>query len=293
MTKTISRILVTGASGQLGALVMEELLKVIPVPHLIATARDPNTLAAFSTRDVETRPLDYSDQASIDAALQGVERVLLVSSNAIGQRVAQHRNVIESAARAGVALLAYTSLLHADSSPLLLAQEHVQTEILLRSSGVPYVLLRNGWYTENYTASIGAALGHGAVLGSAGTGRIAAATRADYAAAAAAVLVSDVVQTTRIYELAGDEAFTLAEYAAEIAKQSGKPVVYRDLPEAEYVAVLTQAGLPEGFASILAQSDIAASKGGLFDDSHQLSALIRRPTTPLREVVAKALSSMH
>ncbi|MCD8469935.1 SDR family oxidoreductase [Xylella taiwanensis] len=293
MTQTVSRILVTGASGQLGALVIEELLGMIHACHLIAAARDPKVLAAFSTRGVETCRLDYSDQASIDAALQGVDRVLLVSSNTIGQRFAQHRNVIEAAARADMGLFAYTSLLHADSSPLLLAQEHVQTEALLRASGMPYVLLRNGWYTENYTVSIGSALVHGAVFGSAGTGRIAAATRSDYAAAAAAVLVSDVDQNGRTYELAGDEAFTLAEYAAEIEKQSGKPVIYRDLPEAEYAAILTQGGLPESFAAILAQFDIGASQGGLFDDSHQLSALIGRPTTPLREVVSKALSETH
>ncbi|ACA11242.1 SDR family oxidoreductase [Xylella fastidiosa subsp. morus] len=293
MTRTISRILVTGTSGQLGALVIEELLKKIHASHLIAAARDPKALMAFSRRGVETRLLDYTDQISIDAAFQGVERLLLVSSNAIDQRLVQHRNVIEAAARAGVGLFAYTSLLHADNSSLLLAKDHVQTEALLKGSGIPYVLLRNGWYTENYTDSIGAALVHGAVLGSAGTGRIAAATRADYAAAAAAILASDVDQAGRTYELAGDEAFTMPEYAAEIAQQSGKPVIYRDLPEAEYAAILMQVGLPESFAAILAQSDIGASQGALFDDSHQLSTLIGRPTTPLREVVAKALSAVR
>lgn len=230
-------------------------------------------------------------QISIEAAFQGVERLLFVSSNVIDQRLVQHRNVIEAAARAGVGLFAYTSLLHADNSSLLLAKDHVQTEALLKGSGIPYVLLRNGWYTENYTDSIGAALVHGAVLGSAGTGRIAAATRADYAAAA--ILASDVDQAGRTYELAGDEAFTMPEYAAEIAQQSGKPVIYRDLPEAEYAAILMQVGLPESFAAILAQSDIGASQGALFDDSHQLSTLIGRPTTPLREVVAKALSAVR
>ncbi|ATB56924.1 NmrA family transcriptional regulator [Xanthomonas citri pv. fuscans] len=291
MTSTSPLILVTGASGQLGALVVEALLGHLPANRIVATARDTASLAEFAKRDIAVRQADYANPQSLDTAFAGVGRVLLVSSNAVGQRVPQHRNVIEAAKRAGVELLAYTSILHADTSTLSLAAEHVATEALLRESGVPHALLRNGWYTENYTGSIAAEVAHGAVLGSAGDGRISATTRADYAAAAAAVLASDAPQAGQVYELAGDTAFTMAEYAAEVAQQSGKPVAYHDLPEADYAAALVQIGLPAGFAQVLAQCSAASRDGALFDDRHTLGRLIGRPTTPLRDAVAAALAA--
>ncbi|PPT59142.1 SDR family oxidoreductase [Xanthomonas arboricola] len=289
MAHTSPLILVTGASGQLGALVVDALLARVPAARIVATARDTASLAQFAKRDITVRRADYADPQSLDQAFAGVGRVLLVSSNAVGERVPQHRNVIEAAKRAGVELLAYTSVLHADTSTLALAPEHVATEALLRESGVPHVLLRNGWYTENYTGSIAAEVAHGAVIGSAGEGRISAATRADYAEAAAAVLAADTAQAGKVYELAGDTAFTMAEYAAEVAQQSGKPVAYHDLPEADYAAALVQIGLPAAFAQVLAQCSASSRGGSLFDDSHTLSQLIGRPTTPLRDAVAAAL----
>ncbi|MCL1524566.1 SDR family oxidoreductase [Xanthomonas nasturtii] len=282
-------ILVTGASGQLGALVVEALLERVPAARIVATARDTASLAQFAKRDISVRRADYADPQSLDAAFAGVGRVLLVSSNAVGQRVPQHRNAIEAAKRAGVELLAYTSVLRAETSTLSLADEHVATEALLRESGVPHVLLRNGWYTENYTGSIAAEVEHGAVIGSSGEGKISAATRADYAAAA--VLASEAQQAGQVYELAGDTAFSMAEYAAEVAQQSGKPVAYHDLPEADYAAALVQIGVPAGFAQVLAQCSASSRGGSLFDDSHTLSRLIGRPTTPLRDAVAAALAA--
>jgi NAD(P)H dehydrogenase (quinone) len=216
--------------------------------------------------------------------------VLLISSSEVGRRTPQHRNVIDAAKAAGVKLLAYTSILRADTSPMALAVEHRETEALIRASGIPFVLLRNSWYTENYTGTIAAALQHGAVLGAAGEGRISSAARADYAAAAAAVLVSPESQAGKAYELAGDSAFTLSEYAADITKQSGKPVVYKNLPEADYKAALQGVGLPEAFAALLAESDAKAAKGALYDDSRQLSRLIGRPTTTMAQSVAAALA---
>ncbi len=291
MSNSPSRILVTGASGQLGRLVIEALLKQVPAEQIVAGARNLQALDGLAARGVTVRRVDYGQPETLHAALKDVDRVLLVSSSEVGQRVAQHRNVIEAAQQAGVKLLAYTSVLHADTSALLLANEHRSTEALLRDSGLPYVLLRNGWYTENYTGAVAPALQSGVVLGSAGSGRIASATRADYAEAAAAVLVSSETQAGRIYELAGDSAYTLDELAAEIAKQSGKPVSYRDLPQVEYQAALVQAGLPEAVAGIIAQSDRSAADGALFDDRHQLSQLIGRATTPLRDTVAAALAA--
>ena len=291
MSSPAPRILVTGASGQLGRLVIEQLLGATPAAQLVATARDPGALADLAARGVEVRQADYAAPETLDAAFAGIDRLLLVSSNALGQRAVQHANAIQAAKGAGVSLIAYTSVLHADTSPLGLAEEHRETEAALAASGVPHVLLRNGWYTENYTASIPAALAHGVLLGSAGEGRIASAPRVDYAAAAAAVLTATEDQAGRVYELAGDTDYTLAQFAAELAKQASKPVAYRDLPEADFKAALIDAGLPEAFAGLLSDSDAGAAKGALFDDGGQLGRLIGRQTGPLAASIASALSA--
>ncbi|MCL2893791.1 SDR family oxidoreductase [Brenneria tiliae] len=281
-------IAVTGASGQLGRLVIEQLLDKVAAQEIVALVRDVAKVADLTARGVQVKAADYTRPETLLSALQGVDKVLLISSSEVGQRAAQHRNVIEAAQQAQVKLLAYTSILHADTSPLALAAEHKETEAALKASGLPYVVLRNGWYTENYAASIPAALQHGAFIGSAGEGKISSATRADYAAAAVAVLTQDN-QAGKVYELAGDESYTLADLAAEVSLQSGKSIGYRNLPQAEYSAALAAAGIPAAFADIIADSDVGASKGGLFDDGHQLSRLIGRPTTPLATVVKGAI----
>lgn len=277
-------IAITGATGQLGHLVIDALLKTVAAEQIVAIARDPAKAADLTAKGVQVRRADYGDATALTAALSGVKKLLLISSSEVGQRTAQHRNVIEAAKAAGVGFIAYTSLLHADRSPLGLAQEHVATERMLTESGIPFALLRNGWYTENYLASVPPALEHGVFIGSAGDGKIASATRADYAEAAARVLTLDN-QAGNVYELAGDEAWTLADLSALLSQQSGKPVVYQNLSEADFKAALLGAGLPEPLAALLANSDAGASKGGLFDDSRQLSALIGRPATPLAESV--------
>lgn len=284
-------IVITGASGQLGRLVIEALLQQVPAGEIVAAVRTPEKIADLAARGVQVRLADYDQPASLAAAFAGADKLLLISASEVGRRVPQHRAVIDAAREAGVGLLAYTSILHADTSPLPLAAEHRETESLIRASGLPAVILRNSWYTENYLAGIPAALQYGVLLGSAGDGRIASAARADYAAAAAAVLTLDS-QAGRIYELAGDEAYTLAELAGEIAQQSGKAVAYRNLPESEFKAALLGAGLPQGLATLLAESDVGASKGGLFDDSHQLSRLIGHPTTPLAAQVGQQLAAL-
>ncbi len=283
------RILVTGANGQLGRLVLDKLLETMPAAQLAAMVRDPDSAARLTARGVQARIADYAQPETLDAALRGVQRLLLISSNAIGQRASQHRNVIAAAVRAGVTLIAYTSVLHADTTPLGLAEEHRETEADLAASGVPFVLLRNGWYTENLTAFMPMALAHGAQLGSAGAGRLSTASRADYADAAVAVLAAQQGQGGRVYELAGDAAFSLREYAAEVSRQSGKPVEYNNLPEAEFKAALVGAGLPEPLAAMLADADTGAAKGALFDEGHQLSSLIGHRTTPLAATVTAAL----
>lgn len=281
-------IAITGASGQFGRLAIVALLRTVPAQDIVALVRTPAKVQDLAARGVAVRQADYADPAGWDAALQGVRRLLLVSSSEVGQRVAQHRTVIDAARRAGVELLAYTSVLRADTSPLELAREHRDTEALLRASGVPHVLLRNGWYTENYLAGVGAALRHGVLAGSAGGGRIASAARADYAEAAAVVLQAPD-QAGTVHELSGDSAYTLAELAAEISRVAGRTVPYRDLPEADYASMLEGAGLPPAFAAILAQSDAAAAQGALFDGGGQLSRLIGRPTTPWQAQAADAV----
>lgn len=277
-------IAITGATGQLGHLVLQNLLKTTAASQIVAIVRNPAKAEALSQQGIVIRQADYTDEAAFTAALQGVDKLLLISSSEVGQRTPQHRNVIHAAKAAGVKFIAYTSLLHADKSPLGLHVEHVETEKMLADSGIPYALLRNGWYTENYLASAPPALEHGVFIGAAGDGKIASATRADYAEAAARVIAEEG-HAGKVYELAGDEAWTLSELAAALSKQSGKNVVYQNLSEADFAAALKSVGLPAGLADMLADSDVGAAKGGLFDDSRTLSALIGRPTTPLAESI--------
>lgn len=282
-------ILVTGTSGHLGRLVVESLLeRGVPASGIVATARRLEAVADLADRGVVVRPADYDDPASLDAALAGVDKVLLVSSNEVGGRVSQHRNVIDAAGRAGVSLLAYTSVAHADTSSLLLAADHLETEKYLADSGVPAALLRNSWYIENWTEQIPVALEHGVVLGAAGNGQVSAATRADFAAAAAVVLTSED-QAGLVYELGGSP-FTLAEYAAELSAQSGRPVAYQDLPTDEYAAVLVGAGVPEGFAAIIADGDRGLRAGDLLVETGHLELLLGRPSTPLAEAIKAQLA---
>ena len=277
-------IAITGATGQLGHYVIESLMKTVPASQIVAIVRNPAKATALSQQGITVRQADYSDEAAFTTALQGIDKLLLISSSEVGQRAPQHRNVINAAKAAHVKFIAYTSLLHADTSPLGLADEHVATEQMLAESGIAYALLRNGWYTENYLASAPAALEHGVFIGAADEGKIASATRADYAAAAARVISEDG-HAGKTYELAGDAGWTLSQLAAELAKQSGKKVVYQNLSEADFAAALKGVGLPAGLADMLADSDTGASKGGLFDDSHTLSKLIGRPTTSLADSV--------
>ena len=277
---------ITGATGQLGRLVVKKLKAKVPSADIVALVRTPARAADLG---VSVRDADYDKPDTLDRALAGIDTLLLISTSELGQRrAAQHHNVIEAAKRTGVKRIVYTSLLHADTSPLNLADEHRGTEAELRVSGIPFTILRNGWYTENYTASVPAALAGGAFLGSAGNGRISSALRVDYAEAAVAVLTSDG-HDGKTYELAGDEAYSLSDLAAEISRQTGRTIPYKNLPEADYTAALTGLGLPEPLAQAYAGYDVGASQGALFDDGRQLSALIGRPTTPLATAVADAL----
>ncbi len=281
-------ILVTGASGQLGRLVINFLLEKTVARQIIAAVRNPDSVKDLAEKGVQVRQADYNQPDTLHAALEGVEKVLLISSSEVGQRRVQHKNVIDAAKTAGVSLIAYTSILNATTSPLQLAEEHVATEALLAESGIPHVLLRNSWYSENYTISLPVVLENGVVLGCAVDAKLSTAARADYAEAAAVVLTTDN-QAGKVYELAGDTAFTLSEYAAAISEASGKTVVYQDMPESDYTNALIGECLPQGFAAILTDTKVGASKGGLYSDSKDLSTLIGRPTTPILESIKAAL----
>jgi len=280
-------IAITGATGQLGRLTIAKLLESTPADQIIALARAPEKAANLG---VAVRQADYSQPETLEPALQGVDTLLLISGSEVGQRVPQHKAVIDAAKAAGVGRIVYTSLLHADTSPLGLAPEHVETEAMLKASGLRTTILRNGWYTENYASSVPAALQAGAFVGSAAEGRIASASRADYAAAAAAVL-SSTGHDGKVYELAGDTTFTLSELAAEASKQTGKQLPYQNLPEAEFTAILVSAGLPEGFAGMLAAVDVEVAGGALEYSGKDLSTLIGRPTTPMAQTVAEILAA--
>jgi len=284
-------IVVTGATGQLGRHVLEALLeRGVPAEEIVAAGRSVGKLSDFAERGVQVKPMDYADAGSVAATLNGARRVLLISGSEVGQRVQQHRTVIEAAKAEGVELLAYTSIANADTTAMLLAEEHKATEALLRESGVPFVLLRNGWYLENYTEQLPGTLAQGALAGSAGEGKVSGAARADYAHAAAAVLVADG-QAGKVYELGGDDAFSMADLAAEISAATGKAVTYKDLPAEEYVGVLTGVGVPEAFAEILADSDLGIARGDLLVSTGDLRRLIGRPTTSLGQAVRSAAAA--
>ncbi len=281
---------VTGASGQLGRLVIDALLTSVPANRIVAAVRDPAKVNDLAAKGVVVREADYDRPETLPLALDGVSRVLLISSSALGGRARQHQAVIDAARTAGVELFAYTSMLHADATPAKMAAEHKATEDAIAASGLPAVLLRNGWYIENHLMGLNHALEHGAMVGAAGGGRFSAAARADYAAAAAAVLTAPD-QAGIIYELAGDQGYTLAEFAAEVSRQADRPVAYRDLPKDGYKGVLLRVGLPEPLAEALADEDHHARSDSLFDDGQSISRLIGRPTTSMQDVIARALQT--
>ncbi len=275
-------IAITGATGQLGNLAIAALRARGAKP--IALARTP---ARAVNLGVETRPFDYTN--ADPNSLNGVDTLVLISSNDFNDRVGQHRKVIAAAKTAGVGRILYTSILKGDGSPMILAMDHIATEAAVRDSGIPATILRNGWYTENYTGGLSAAILHGAIIGAAGDGRVSSAARKDYAEAIA-VTALDTSHAGKTYELAGDWAHTGADLAAAVAAASGKHVAYLSLPQSDYAKALQGFGLPEGFAIALADSDAHAAKGALYDDSHTLSRLIGRPTTPIGETIKAALT---
>ncbi len=280
------KIGVTGATGQLGRLVVEKLKEKTSAENIVALVRSPQKAIDFG---VELREFDYDKPEILAKSLAGIDKLMLISGSEIGKRTAQHANVIEAAKDAGVKLILYTSLLKADTSTLGLAGEHLSTEDALKKSGIPFVLLRNGWYTENYTGSLADVIAMGTLYGSSSDGKISSATREDYAGAAVAVLTTEGHEG-KVYELAGDESFTMSEFAAEISRQTDKNIPYVNLPVEEYAQALMKAGMPEAYAQFFAGTHVSTEKGDLFYAGHQLSKLTGKPTTSLSKAVSDALS---
>ncbi|MCF3120009.1 SDR family oxidoreductase [Streptomyces arenae] len=282
-------IVVTGATGHLGRLVVEGLLAAgVPAGEIAAVVRDKSRAADLAERGIKLRVADYSVPETLRGAFATGDRVLLISGSEVGRRVPQHRAVVDAAREAGVALLVYTGILGGPEADFDLAAEHKETERLILDSGLPHTFLRNGWYHENYTEHLAPVLEHGAVVASAGEGRVASAARADYAAAAVAVLTGEGHEG-KVYELSGDVAWSFAEYAAEVARQSGKDISYANVPAEQHLAVLTGAGVPEPMAAVLVDVDAAVARGRLAGTSGELARLIGRPTTPIADAVAAAL----
>ncbi|QIO05598.1 SDR family oxidoreductase [Acinetobacter shaoyimingii] len=284
------KIAITGATGQLGQLVIESLLKQTQAQNIVALVRDSNKATQLIQQGVEIRHFDYDQPESLVPALKGIDKLLLISANEIGRRTPQHKAVIEAAQQAQVPYIAYTSLLRADTSPLGLSQEHRETEAFIQASGLTYTFLRNNWYNENYLASVAHAVETGILYGAAGTGRISSAARQDYAEAAAKVLLSDD-HDNQTYELASSTSFTLADLASYISQASGKTVQYQNISAEDYTQALTAAGLPAGLVDVIVDADVQTQKGAMFSESKDLENLIGRATTSIQDQVKASLQA--
>ena len=282
------KIAITGATGQLGNLVIEQLLQLTAAQNIVALVRNVDKAKHFKTQGIELREFDYDRPETLVPALSGIDKLLLISANEIGRRTPQHQAVIDAAKVAGVPCLAYTSLLRADTSPLGLAQEHRETEKLIQDSGITYTFLRNNWYSENYLAGVAHTIEIGTLFGAAQDGRISSASRIDYAEAAAKVLNS-TCHENKTYELAGSESFSLSDLATLIGQVTSKDIIYQNLSAEEYTQGLIQADLPTGLVEVIVDADIQSIQGAMYSDSKDLDQLIGHKTTSIQDAIKASL----
>ncbi|WP_308466212.1 SDR family oxidoreductase [Rathayibacter soli] len=282
-------IVVTGATGHLGRLVIESLLaRGVEPEQIVAAGRNVQKIADFAERGVTVAPIDYDDPATLERAFAGADTLLLISASEVGHRLQQHLNVIDAAVAAGVGRIVYTSAPHADDTALAVAPEHKATEAAITASGLPFTILRNGWYTENYVSVLEQARTTGTVLASVGDGRVASASRADYADAAAVVLIEDG-HVGRVYEVTGDVAWSFDDLADAISSIIDRSVVYTPVSSDEHLRILTDAGLDAGTAGFVVALDGNIRDGLLGETNGELRGLIGRPTTPLAEGLSAAI----
>ena len=282
------KIAICGAAGKMGQHVIQQLLKRINANNIVVIARHAQTGERIESDEIELRQADYLDVTSLQLALSGIDKVLLISSSEVGTLAEAHFNVIAAAQGAGIQHVVYTSLLHADQSGIAMAQEHLLTEQALFKCGLVYTILRNGWYTENYTANLKTVLDSGTLIGAAGEGKITSALISEYAEAAAIVLTTHAHEN-KVYELAGDESYTLTELAAEVSRQTGKNIVYLNLEEPDYRERLIYQGTEPAMANLIVNADMGAANGALFDNSGKLQELLGRKTASLEQAVKIAL----
>lgn len=282
------KIAITGATGQLGSIVIEKLLLQTEASNIVALVRNPANATHLTAQNIEVREFDYDRPETLVPALSGIDKLLLISANEVGRRTPQHKAVIDAAKVVGVPYLAYTSLLRADTSPLGLAQEHRETEKLIQDSGLRYTFLRNNWYSENYLAGVAHTIEIGTLFGAAQDGRISSASRIDYAEAAARVLTS-TVHDNQTYELAGSQSFSLSELATLIGQAASKTINYQNLSAEEYTQGLIQASLPAGLVEVIVDADIQTIQGAMYSDSQDLEQLIGRKTTNIQDAIKAAL----
>lgn len=281
-------IAITGATGKLGHHVLKELIKKVPAQQITALVRNPQKAQDIQALGVQLRQADYDQPATLTEALKGVDKLLLISSSEVGKREAQHKAILAAAVANKIKHIFYTSILKADSSKMGLAKEHLATENAIKASGIPYTFLRNGWYLENHTENMASALETGVILGAAGDGLFSSASRLDYALAAVKTLTTEGHEN-KIYELAGSTSFTLTDYAQALSKKANKTISYKDMPEAEFAQTLVSFGVPQVFATLLANSDTGAKNGELHSDAKDLEVLIGRKTTSLVDSISEHL----
>ena len=283
------KIAVTGATGQLGKLVINGLLEKGDCVEIIAVVRDSKKALLLAERGAEIRVAAYGDPAALQSAFAGVDKVLLISSSEVGKRIEQHKNVIDAAKAAGVRYIVYTSAPRAATTALILAPEHKATEENIQRSGLRYTILRNNWYTENYKKQLESAKSTGVIVAAAGKGHVASATRADFAAGAVAVLLGSG-HDGRIYELGGDHAWDYNELAATIGEIIGKAVSYKPVTADALRGILKETGVSEGAAGFVVTLDTNIADGALAEVTGDLSKLIGRPTTSLRQGLIDAIA---
>ena len=276
----MSTILVTGANGHLGRLVIDTLLD--KGATVIAASRDPSKLADLTARGVETRHADFDDRASLEAAFAGVDRVLIISTDSLGsgQRLQQHLAAVAAAQAAGVGHIVYTSMPNPEGSAVTFAGDHLGTENAVKATGIPYTILRNAWYQENLFMSLPSALASGQWYSANGDGKIGHVARADCARAAAAVLFDPPVNQT--LTLTGPQTFTTAEVADLVSEVTGKPIQVIGVSDEQLAGGLKHAGLPDALIPMLVSFDTNTRQGGFDIVTDAVEKLTGRAPVTLR-----------